>query len=85
MREVLRLSQWLGRIVVALRARTRDSACPPDGCAAAIVEEAPSRRFTRPLLGPYKAVFYRFFRLSWETSALRNYNPEDCRDSGSRK
>ena len=29
--------------------------------------------------------FYRFFGLSWETSTIKNYHPEDSEHSGSRR
>ncbi len=32
---------------------------------------------------PIVTDFYRFFGLSWETSTLKNYHPEDSRHSGS--
>jgi len=42
-----------------------------------------TRALTRALTGPIFTDFYRFFGLSWETSALKNYHPEDSEHSGS--
>ncbi len=38
--------------------------------------------FLRRVL-PIFTDFYRFVRLSWETSTLKNYHPEDSEHSGS--
>ena len=36
-----------------------------------------------PTVLPIFTDFYRFFGLSWETSTLKNYHPEDSGHSGS--
>ncbi len=38
---------------------------------------------TKGITGIFPDLFSRILGLSWETSALRNYHPEDSRDSGS--
>ena len=49
------------------------------------VERTPLRRFAGPTpTRPIFTDFYRFFRLSWETSTFKNYHPEDSKHSGSK-
>ena len=49
-------------------------------------EAGPLKSRALPLPGRFLPIFtdfYRFFGLSWETSTLKNYHPEDSRHSGS--
>jgi hypothetical protein len=50
-----------------------------------IVDSSESTVKSRPNTFQIFSRSFRFFRLSWEASTLKNYQPEDSKRSGSRR